>query len=222
MDDDLAVECRQHEQVVGGGRGNVDVARQAERSAAMRQLEAQYGRGFNEKSLRRMVQFASAYPDAPIVATLSRQLGWSHFVELIPLKDALARDFYAEMCRVEQWSVRQLRERIDSMLYEHTALSKKPDALIRQELATLRDKDELSPALVFRDPYMLDFLDLADTYSEKDLESAILREIERFPLELGAGFAFVERQKRITIDGDDTTSTCCSSSGACSAWSRSS
>jgi predicted nuclease of restriction endonuclease-like (RecB) superfamily len=130
-------------------------------------------------------------------------LGWSHFVELIPLKDALARDFYAEMCRVEQWSVRQLRERIDSMLYERTALSKKPDALIRQQLATLRDKDELSPALVFRDPYMLDFLDLADTYSEKDLESAILREIERFLLELGASFAFVERQKRITIDGDD-------------------
>jgi len=89
------------------------------------------------------------------------------------------------------------------MLYERTALSKKPDALIRQELATLRDKDELSPALVFRDPYMLDFLDLADTYSEKDLESAILREIERFLLELGASFAFVERQKRITIDVDD-------------------
>jgi predicted nuclease of restriction endonuclease-like (RecB) superfamily len=172
-------------------------------AAVSRQLETQYGRGFNEKSLRRMVQFASAYPDAPIVATLSRQLGWSHFVELIPLKDALARDFYAEMCRVEKWSVRQLRERIDSMLYERTALSKKPDALIRQELATLRDKDELSPALVFRDPYMLDFLDLADTYSEKDLESAILREIERFLLELGASFAFVERQKRITIDGDD-------------------
>jgi predicted nuclease of restriction endonuclease-like (RecB) superfamily len=179
-------------------------------AAVSRQLETQYGRGFNEKSLRRMVQFALAYPDAPIVATLSRQLGWSHFVELIPLKDALARDFYAEMCRVEKWSVRQLRERIDSMLYERTALSKKPDALIRQELATLRDKDELSPALVFRDPYMLDFLDLADTYSEKDLESAILREIERFLreierflLELGASFAFVERQKRITIDGDD-------------------
>jgi predicted nuclease of restriction endonuclease-like (RecB) superfamily len=189
-------------------RSDVLEGRRAEYGAKIvatvsRQLEAQYGRGFNEKSLRRMVQFASAYPDAPIVATLSQQLGWSHFVELIPLKDALARDFYAEMCRVEQWSVRQLRERIDSMLYERTAISKKPDALIRQELAALRDKDELSPALVFRDPYMLDFLDLADTYSEKDLESAILREIERFLLELGAGFAFVERQKRITIDADD-------------------
>lgn len=172
-------------------------------AAVSRQLEAKYGRGFNEKSVRRMVQFASLFFDEKIVATLSRQLGWSHFVELIPIKDSLAREFYAEMCRVERWSVRQLRERIDSMLYQRTALSKKPEALIRQELSALRDKDELSPTLVFRDPYMLDFLELADTYSEKDLESAILREIERFLLELGTGFAFVERQKRITLDGDD-------------------
>ena len=89
------------------------------------------------------------------------------------------------------------------MLYERTALSKKPEELIRPELAALREKGEVTPALVFQDPYMLDFLELADTYSEKDLESAILREIERFLLELGAGFAFVERQKRIVLDGDD-------------------
>ncbi len=89
------------------------------------------------------------------------------------------------------------------MLYERTALSKKPEDLIRKELATLRERDQLTPALVFRDPYMLDFLELADTYSEKDLESAILREIEHFLLELGAGFSFVERQKRIILDGDD-------------------
>jgi predicted nuclease of restriction endonuclease-like (RecB) superfamily len=130
-------------------------------------------------------------------------LGWAHFKVLIPLKDGLKREFYAEMCRVEGWSTRQLVERIDSMLYERTALSKKPELLIRKELAALRDDGELSPALVLRDPYMLDFLELADTYSEKDLESAILRDIERFLLELGAGFAFVERQKRITVDGDD-------------------
>lgn len=172
-------------------------------AAVSRQLEARYGRGFTEKSVRRMVQFASLFADEKIVATLSRQLGWSHFVEVIPIKDALAREFYAEMCRVERWSVRQLRERIDSMLYQRTALSKKPEALVRQELSALREKDELSPTLVLRDPYMLDFLELADTYSEKDLESAILREIERFLLELGTGFAFVERQKRITLDGDD-------------------
>jgi len=168
-----------------------------------RELEARYGRGFNEKSLRRMSQFSMAFPEREIVATVSRELGWSHFIELIPLKDPLKRAFYAEMCRVERWSVRDLRERIGSMLFERTALSKKPEALIRQELAGLREKGELSPTLVLRDPYMLDFLELADTYSEKDLEAAILRDIERFLLELGAGFAFVARQKRITLDGDD-------------------
>ena len=122
---------------------------------------------------------------------------------LIPFKDPLKREFYAEMCRVERWSTRELRQKIDSMLYERTALSKKPEALIRQELAALRERNEITPALILQDPYMLDFLQLADTYSEKVLESAILREIERFLLELGAGFAFVERQKRITLDGDD-------------------
>lgn len=167
------------------------------------QLEAQYGRGFGEKNLRRMVQFSTVFPDAKIVAALLRELGWTHFTMLIPIKDPLKREFYAEMCRVERWSTRDLRQRMDSMLFERTAFSKKPEALARQELSALREKGQLSPTLVFRDPYMLDFLGLADTYSEKDLESAILREIERFLLELGAGFAFVERQKRIMLDGDD-------------------
>jgi predicted nuclease of restriction endonuclease-like (RecB) superfamily len=172
-------------------------------AAVGRQLETRYGRGFGEKNLRRMVQFATVFPDAEIVAALRRQLGWAHFKLLIPLKDALQREFYAELCRVDGWSTRELADRIDAMLYERTALSKKPEALIRQELAALREKGEVTPALVFQDPYILDFLELADTYSEKDLESAILREIERFLLELGAGFAFVERQKRIMLDGDD-------------------
>src|SRR5262245_20649796 len=122
---------------------------------------------------------------------------------LIPLQDPLKRDFYAEMSRVEQWSVRALRQKMDGMLYERTALSKKPDALIRKELKALRGSDRLTPDLVFQDPYLLDFLSLRDTFSEQDLESALLREVERFLLELGTGFAFVERQKRITLDGDD-------------------
>ncbi|WIG99483.1 DUF1016 family protein [Myxococcus sp. SDU36] len=172
-------------------------------SSAGRQLEARYGRGFGEKSLRHMIRFARAFPSAEIVSALWRQLSWSHFKQLSYLEDELKRTFYAEMCRVEGWSTRDLAKRIDGMVFERTALSKKPEALIRKELAALHEKSELSPALVFRDPYMLDFLELADTYSEKDLESAILREIERFLLELGAGFAFIERQKRITLDGDD-------------------
>ncbi len=172
-------------------------------AAVGRQLEARHGRGFGEKNLRRMVQFATVFPDPQIVATLRRQLGWAHFKQLLPLKGPLKREFYAEMCRVNGWSTRELAEKIDGMLYERTALSKKPEKLIRRELAALREKGEVTPALVFQDPYMLDFLELADAYSEKELESAILREIERFLLELGAGFSFVERQKRIVLDGDD-------------------
>ena len=165
------------------------------------QLELEFGRGFGEKNLRRMVQLATSFTDLQIVATLSRQLGWSHFIELLPLADPLQRELYAEMCRIERWSVRALRSRIDSMLYERTALSKKPEKLIAKEIQALRERDQLTPDLVFRDPYVLDFLGLRDTYGERDLEEALLREIESFLLELGIGFAFVERQKRITLDG---------------------
>ncbi len=172
-------------------------------SAAGRQLEALHGRGFGEKSLRHMLRFTETFPDLEIVSALRRQLSWSHFKQLIYMGDDLKRAFYVEMCRMEGWSTRALAQKIDGMLYERTALSKKPEQLIRKELAGLREKGEVTPALVLQDPYMLDFLELADTYSERDLESSILREIERFLLELGAGFAFVERQKRISLDGDD-------------------
>ncbi len=172
-------------------------------SALGRQLETEFGRGFAEKNLRRMAQFAEVFPDREIVVSLIRQLTWTHFLALIPLTDPLQREFYAEMCRVERWSVRALRSRIGSMLFERTALSKRPAKLIEHDLKALREEDRLTPDLVFRDPYVLDFLRLRDTYSEQDLESALLREIESFLLELGTGFAFVERQKRITLDGDD-------------------
>jgi len=168
-----------------------------------RQLTHDYGRGFGEKNLRRMVKFAATFPDERIVATLSRQLSWSHFVLLLALKAPLQRDYYAQMASMERWSVRTLRERIDSMLYERTALSQKPDEMIAQELATLRDTQRMSPALVMRDPYILDFLGLRDTWQEGDLEAAIIREIESFLLELGTGFTFVARQKRIQIDDED-------------------
>ena len=172
-------------------------------STLSRQLVAEYGRGFSYPSLTRMVNFAELFPDSEIVASLIRQLSWTHFIQLLPLKQPLQREFYAEMCRVEGWSVRTLRRKIGSMLYERTALSKKPAELIRQEIAALRDDDRMTPALVFRDPYVLDFLELADTYGEKDLESAILREMQRFILELGVGFSFVARQKRMVIDNQD-------------------
>jgi predicted nuclease of restriction endonuclease-like (RecB) superfamily len=171
--------------------------------ALSQQLTAEYGKGFTDDNLFRMIQLVEVFPDREIVGALSRQLGWSHFLLLLPLKNELKREFYAEMCRVERWSVRTLRQKIGGMLFERTALSKKPAKLARQELARLRTADQLSPDLVFRDPYLLDFLGLKDTYSEKDLEAAILREMEAFLLELGAGFTFVARQKRMVIDGKD-------------------
>jgi predicted nuclease of restriction endonuclease-like (RecB) superfamily len=166
-------------------------------------LAGEFGRGFSQQNLFRMVEVFTAFPDERIVATLSRELGWSHFVELLPLKKPLQRDFYAEMCRVERWSVRALRQRIDGMLYERTALSRKPQDLAATELQNLRESDQLTPDLVFRDPYLLDFLGLKGAYSEKDLETAILRDLEAFLVELGSDFAFIARQKRIVVDGDD-------------------
>ena len=167
------------------------------------QLVQAYGQSYGLRSLRRMVQFSEAFSDAQMVATLSRQLSWSHFIEILPLKAPLERTFYAEMCRIERWSVRALRERIGSQLYLRSAIAKKPESVIAAELSHLREGGQITPDLVFRDPYMLDFLGLPDGYSERDLESAILREMERFLLELGAGFTFVARQKRISVGADD-------------------
>lgn len=172
-------------------------------SSLSRQLIHEYGSGFSAKNLRHMMKFADVFPDEQIVSTLWRQLSWSHFKEIIYIDNCLKREFYAEMCRVERWSVRTLQKKIDSMLYERTAISRKPEELAKQELAELRFNDKISPDLVFRDPYVLDFLNLKDTYSESDLEAAILRELEHFILELGAGFTFVARQKRMTIDNED-------------------
>lgn len=167
------------------------------------QLTLDYGSGFSEKYLRKMIQFAEVFPDEQIVASLMRQLSWTHFLLLIPIKDLTKRDFYAEMCRVEGWNVRTLRNKIDSMFFERTAISKKPELLAQAELEALRKEDRLTPDLVFRDPYVLQFLNLNDRYLEKDLEDAIMRELEQFLLELGGGFCFVARQKRIVIDDED-------------------
>lgn len=104
---------------------------------------------------------------------------------------------------MEKWSTRKLQDKINNMLYERTAISKKPGQLIKREITALREKDTLTPDLVFRSPYFLDFLGLKNTYSEKNLEDAILRELENFILELGQGFSFIERQKRMVIDGED-------------------
>jgi len=172
-------------------------------STVSAQLEGEFGRGFARRNIFRMIRFAEVFPDQKIVSTLLTQLGWSHFLHLLPLTDPLKREFYAEMCRLENWSVRKLQKKIDGMLFERTALSKKPEKLIKQELQALRAEDKLSPDLIFHDPYLLDFLGLKGSFQEKDLEAGILRELESFLTELGSDFAFVARQKRIIVDGED-------------------
>ncbi len=167
------------------------------------QLTMQYGRGFTRANLFHMLQFFETFPDRKIVYSLSRQLSWTHFRNIIYIEDSLAREFYTEMCRLERWSVRTLQAKIQGMLFERTALSKKPEELARKELAALRDEDRVTPDLVFKSPYFLEFLGLSDTFSEKDLENSILRDLEGFILELGTDFSFVARQKRITVDHED-------------------
>ncbi len=166
-----------------------------------RQLQDNFGKGFDEKNLRRMMQFANAIEKQKVV-TLSRELSWSHFLALLPLQDNLKIEFYAQMSIAQNWGVRTLRERIDSMLFERTALSKQPDELIKYELENTI-QEQFSPNIILKDPYLLDFLEINDRYLEKDLEDAILRSIEQFIFELGVGFSFIERQKRIIIDGED-------------------
>jgi len=168
-----------------------------------KQLETGYGRGFSSKNLRHMLRFAEVFPSEEIVYALSRQLSWTHLRSLIYIDNSLKREFYIEMCRAERWSTRTLQGRLDSILFERTALSRQPDEVLTAELAALRETGEIMPNLLLKDPYVLDFLGLQDRYLEKDLEDAILRELENFLLELGAGFTFVARQKRLQIDNDD-------------------
>lgn len=171
--------------------------------ALSRQLAAEYGRGFVRANLFHMIRFAQTFPDKEIVYALSRQLSWTHLRTLMYLDDPLQREFYTQMCRVERWSTRILSDKIRSMLYERSALSKKPEKTIRRELEQLRAEDHMTPDMVFHDPVILRQLGLRESYSEKELENAILREIEVFLREMGTDFAFMERQKQIVIDGED-------------------
>ena len=169
-----------------------------------RQLQDEYGKkGFDEKSIRRMMQFASLFTDEQIVAQAARQLSWSHFVEVLPLKDDLQREFYITMAASGKWGRDRLRKEIDGMLFERTAISGKPDEFIKKELSTLRNDNVMSPDLVFKSPYFLEFTGLKGFYSEKTLEDCLLAHLEQFIIELGNGFSFVARQKRMIIDGED-------------------
>lgn len=167
------------------------------------QLTVEFGNSFSEKNIRKMMQFASVFDDFEIVASAMRQLSWTHFLLLIPISQDTKRNFYLEVCKIENWSVRTLKEKINSLLFERTAISKKPEQIINKELKNWSENNILNPDLVFKDPYFLDFLELKDTFSEKDLEESIIVELQKFISELGSDFAFLSRQKRITIDNRD-------------------
>lgn len=172
-------------------------------SSLSKQLHLEYGSGWSDKHIRHCLRFAMIYPDQKIVSALRRQLTWTHIKSIIYIDDKLKRDFYVEMCKLEKWSTRILVNRIDSMLYERTIISQKPEETIKNELELLKNEQIINPDLVFRDPYFLDFLGLKSSYSERDLESAIIAELQNFIIELGSDFCFMARQKRITIDNED-------------------
>lgn len=169
-----------------------------------RQLQEEYGKnGFEERTIRRMMRFAQLFPDFQIVSTLLSKLSWSHFLIVMALRDELQREFYMTMAAAERWSVRTLQAKIDGMLFERTAISGKPEEFIKKELSTLRDDNVMSPDLVFKSPYFLEFTGLKGFYSEKSLEDCLVSHLEQFLIELGNGFCFVARQKRMIIDGED-------------------
>ena len=167
------------------------------------QLTELYGKDFSPRNLHRMIQFSQLFSNEEIVSTLATKLFWSHFMEVLPLKEDVAREFYITLAANERWSVKRLRKEIDGMLFERTAIATKPEELIKSELANLRDNDVMTPDLVFKSPYFLEFTGLKGMYSEKSLEDSLVAHLEQFIMELGVGFSFVERQKRMIIDGED-------------------
>lgn len=168
------------------------------------QLTEQYGGNqFSLRNLQRMMQFASSFPDLRIVTPLVSQLSWSHFLQVITIDNELQRTFYLTMAADQRWSKRTLKAKIDGMLYERTAIAKQPETVIKHDLDELRNERKMSADLVFQDPYVLDFLGLHGNYSEKDFESAIVADLQTFITELGNDFAFMARQKRITVDNED-------------------
>ena len=168
-----------------------------------KELISNYGKGYSQRNLFNMVNLYDTVNDFEILQTLSAKLSWSHLLKLITINDPLKREFYITMSINERWSIRTLSERINSMLYERTAISKKPEETILNDLKALSENNKMSTDIFFRDPYVLDFLGLQDTYSEKDLENAILAELEKFILEMGRDFAFLGRQVRITVGDTD-------------------
>jgi predicted nuclease of restriction endonuclease-like (RecB) superfamily len=195
-----SVGKRVREEVLGGERA--EYGRDIVKRLAAR-LSERYGRGYSWQNLFRMMKFAELYPDPEIFSPLARILTWTSIAELLTIPDQRKRDFYLAFCAHERWSKRTLRAKITGKLYERTIAARGSSDGIEVDLAALTTTGSVEPSLAFRDPYVLDFLGLPSEHSEAELERAILDEMQRFLLELGVGFAFVERQKRMSVDGRD-------------------
>ena len=166
-------------------------------------LTEKYGSGWSLYKLQHCVRAAYTFSEEEIMYATRTQLTWTHLRTIMSIKDPLERQFYAQMCGIEHWDTRTLDEKIDQQLYQRTAISRKPEEVIKQELADAKAKNQLFPDMVFRSSYFLDMLGLPDIFSEKDLENAIITQVEGFIRELGPDFTFVARQKRITVDATD-------------------
>jgi len=166
-------------------------------------LTEEFGRGWGVQTLQHCVRSAYTFSEEQISYAVRTQLSWTHLRSLMSVESDLARTFYLEMAAIEHWSTRELSDKIQSALYERTAISRKPEELIKAELKKVQNTGDLTPDLIFKSSYILDFLGLKDTYAEEDLEDAILDEIQNFIKELGTDFAFMNRQMRFTVDGID-------------------
>ena len=166
------------------------------------QLTLHLGKGYTYTALTRMCKIAKLF-DETIIATVSQQLSWSHLIELSGVDENLKRYFFTQLSINQRWKVRDLREKIDSMLFERTAIVNQPEEIIKSELQRLEANDDINPDLIFKNTYVLDFLNLPNNYSESELEKGLIANIQAFIQELGNGFAFVERQKRISVDAID-------------------
>lgn len=166
-------------------------------------LVLRYGPGWKDRKLLHCIRAAYTFTEDEIVYAARIQLTWTHLRAIMFIEDPLARQFYVEMARIEHWDTRTLADKIDKQLYERTAISRKPEELIKKELEQVKETNQLMPDLIFRSSYFLDMLGLPDVFSENDLESAILTQIQQFIKELGTDFAFLDRQKRITVDSID-------------------
>ena len=172
-------------------------------NALSTKLKLNYGKGYSRANLFRMIKFAKLYPDKKIVATLSRQLSWSHFVIICSIEDDLKRDFFAEICRVQKWSVRVLQKQVSSMIYERIGLSKKPEAVIKMQISQLQSTDKITPEMTFKEPYFLEFIGAHNYTTEQELEDLILKNITDFLQQMGSDFCFITRQKRMSTGKKD-------------------